>query len=187
MSSKYNHTGKFYSKVYHVAEFITSLAFILLVLLMFMGYRYYEVETLFYDILGRIDDNTDRRIAARLIAVVVTCFTLAIMVHSEKLWQDHPGLIRAALSTVGMFINLAFWQPWSSTDQFSAWGVSIVLSGIDWVLPYLFEIRWREIVERVADPVFTCEHCGGTWNTQQGKNAHKCPGKQKNLKKKSQK
>ncbi len=176
--SSYDHSNGFYKSSYHVAEFFTSLPFIMLVLLMFMGYRFYEVQTLFIDMLQtRIDDPGTRTVASTLIAGVITCFTLAIMVHSEGLMESNTWVVRVVLALVGMFINLAFWLPWQSADLFASWGISIILSGIDWTLPFLFAIRWAEIVQREAPPIYKCDQCEREFQSQNGLNGHKCEGK----------
>lgn len=188
--SKYNHSSRFYTMSYYIPEFLTSLVFTLLVLIIFMGYRYYEVQTLFVDLLEtRIQDMGSRTTASILIGVVITLFTLAIMVHSQRLYQSNPWLVRAGLSVVGMFINLAFWKPWqAASDQFGAWGVTIILSAIDWTLPYLFEILWRDILQREAPKTYPCDKCGQEFDTYQGRNSHSCPEKpRRSIKKPSQK
>ncbi len=147
---KYDHTHIFYGYSYRVAEFFTSLAFVMFVLILFMGYRFYEVQTLFNDSLLRIPDTEARFTAATLIALVFIFITLGLMVHSERLMPDHPGSFRLLLALVGLFINLFFWEPWASTGSkaFFGYGISVVQCGIDWTLPYLFEIVWRKILEQ---------------------------------------
>ncbi len=95
----------FYTFFDDSATFITSMAIVILVMVPFMGYRFFEFHTLFNIWLPITDDST-RTIASGLISSVMVVTTLLFMVNSKSLFTGN----KLILFVVALTINLFFWN-----------------------------------------------------------------------------
>lgn len=99
--------GQFYRFFDHMAGFITSMAIVILVMIPFMGYRYYEFFTLF-DLWLPIADLEDRTWAARLISVVPMDYGFAHLFDQkwkERTKQHDLSTLEDQLSTIEQNIS----------------------------------------------------------------------------------
>jgi len=122
-----------------IAEFFKSLALVIIILITFMGYRYYEVYTLFLRWLP-IEDPDNLQIASVLISVVFIFTTLLFLVNAGKLGIQG---VKFLLAIVALFINLYFWEVWQGDHIFKA-VISIVLSAMDYGFAILFDVMAKE-------------------------------------------
>jgi len=120
-----------YRRFDQVAEFLTRLPLIMLVLVALMGYRFYEVDTLFLRVLPA--DVPSRALASGLISAVFIFSTVIFMVHAYRIgWGVKVGLVLTAL-----IINLYFWEV-SSGDWIFKSFISTVIAAFDIGFAFLF-------------------------------------------------
>jgi hypothetical protein len=135
-----------YSHFDRIGEFYTSLAAVIIGNLIFIGYRFFEVYTLFdkYLTLAQMDP-AGVFIASKLIAVVVIFTMLLISVNSDRF--RYPRIAEALGFSITLFINLYFWDIWNAiaTDEIIfKIGISLVTAAFDVAFAYLFVEKWRE-------------------------------------------
>lgn len=164
----------FYSLFDHLAGFLVSLALLILVFFAFMGYRYYEVQTLFQDSLQQIDPAQDWSTASILIALVIIITTMIFMTNAEKLdaiFQSGEvppskggagtagGSFSPSKITLVLFalaINLFFWKPWAAittAELMQRLFYCLMLSSMDYAFAHLFNALRLERSRRTE--VFT--------------------------------
>lgn len=121
-----------------LADFMTRLPLVILILAAFMGYRYYEVLTLFTKWLP-IEDPQDLLWAARLISITFIFSTLIFMVNAYRIgWA-----VKVALVVVSLVVNLYFWEVWTG-DLFFKIFISAVNAGFDIGYAFLFQIMRKD-------------------------------------------
>jgi hypothetical protein len=116
-----------------LADFLVSQALIMIVLSLFMGYRYFEIVTLFDRILPA--DVRAKSIASGLIAAVFIFSTIIFMVHAYRI----GSAVKAGIFITALVVNLYFWQVWQG-DWFIKTFMSITLASFDIGFAYLFHL-----------------------------------------------
>ena len=144
---QFDQSGAFYQLFYKLSEFITSLAPVLLFLFLFMGYRFYEVQTLFLDKLPSDLGGDGRHFAANMIAVVFIFTTLLFMVNASRSikWGKY------FLAIVAFIINLYFWNAFqgNTEDILFKLFISAVIASMDFGFAHLFDNMWKERLDHV--------------------------------------
>lgn len=196
--------ARFYAFWDDIGEFITSRAIVMIVMVPFMWYRFFEFETLFIKWLP-IPDLPSRQLAARLISLVLITMTLLFMVNVKRLFRGIKYLLAFTAFTLNMFF-------WSLDDELNWWFIlfiSALIASMDYGQAHLFDVMWREkkgeenlkeFGEQIKDqeqilqaikydidflePTHNefirireqcyCEACDRTFPSPQSKNAHKC-------------
>jgi len=121
-----------------VAEFLTRLPIVIIILLSFMGYRYYEVDTLFLRWLP-IEDSMTKIYASRLISIVFVWSTLIFMVNAFRIGH----WVKVVLILISFVINLYFWQVWIGDWVFKVF-ISAVNAAFDFGFAYLFHLMRKD-------------------------------------------
>lgn len=144
-----------------VAQGLISLGFLIIVFVAFMCYRYYEVFTVFKEILpiGTSTVDPDRFIAARLIGICIVTATMLFMVHAEKFSPiripkgDKKDQFRTwywsklVLFLISFIINALFWQVWTYKDQpelYTKWFMSAMIASMDYGFAHLFDVLRKQ-------------------------------------------
>lgn len=146
---------------------LVSLGFLIIVFMAFMGYRYFEVYTVFLEILPIGDSlaDPDRINASRFIAISVVSGTIIFMVHAQSFpaWKIAKGdqkdefrhiyWSKLFLFLVSLIINALFWKVWeydSPQQQFQKWFVSIMIALMDYGFAHLFDVLRKRSVLKEA-------------------------------------
>lgn len=131
-----------YRQFDHLADFISRLPLIMIVLAALMGYRFYEVETLFLRVLPM--DVPSREAASALIAGVFIFSTIIFMIHAFRIgWGVKAGLVITAL-----VINLYFWDVTTGDWLFKTF-ISLVIAAFDIGFSYLFhDLHTRRVLTK---------------------------------------
>ncbi len=177
-------TSTFYASFDKLGAFFTSLAAVIIGMLVFIGYRFFEVYTLFERHLPMDADVV--WVAGKLIAFVFVFTMLLIAVNIDKVHPEATvwGTLLGALIT--LFVNLYFWEVWHGDMTFKVI-VSVITAAFDAWFGHLFVIKLREreaylwaskekARERVAmmklQDALTCKKCGVTFKSQNALNGH---------------
>lgn len=140
----------FYTFFDRLATFITSMAIVILILIPFMGYRFFEFHTLF-NLWLPIPDPGTRSIASGLISSVMVVTTLLFMVNSKSLF---PGN-KLALFIISFVINFFFWTLPGAGDSplLGGWPlgrgvlfpsfISLLIASMDYGFAHLFDRKWK--------------------------------------------
>jgi hypothetical protein len=142
-----------------IAKFLTDFKAVVLGLLIFIAYRYFEVQSLFYRYLP-LEGNV-KLIASILIAAVIVFALLIFSAHIPqfKLGQyDTGNWIKTTLFFFTLFINAFFWQIWIVDDTFeaSSWPglavgfkitITLFIAIFDFAFNHLFVSLWAEKLE----------------------------------------
>jgi hypothetical protein len=116
-----------------LADFLVSQALIMIVLALFMAYRYFEVLTLFNRVLPA--DVSSRATASALISAVFIFSSIIFMVHAYRIGKA----VKVGIFITALIINLYFWQVWTGDIFFKVF-ISVTLSSFDIGFAYLFHI-----------------------------------------------
>lgn len=131
---------RFYTFFDDVGEFITSRAIVIILMVPFMWYRFYEFETLFMKWLPIANPQT-RTTAAKLISLVFITVTLLFMVNVKRLFKG----VKVVLAATAFTLNLFFW---SLAEDVHNWYfiifISAVIASMDYGQSHLFDSQWRE-------------------------------------------
>lgn len=143
-----------------VAQFLTGFDSVVLGLIIFVGYRYFEVQFLFYNYLP-LDENV-RTLASGLVSVVVVFSLLVFSSHLDrfKISKDDSGeWIKWVMFIFTLFINAYFWEVWNPkiipgkeirfpflSYAFKA-TISVFFAIFDFAYNHLFISRWNERAE----------------------------------------
>lgn len=132
-----------------VAQFLTSFEALISGMLIFVVYRYVEVQSLFYRYLPLQDDI--KRLASLLVAVVVVLSLLLFSAHLDrfKVHQHDSGRwIKNTLFCFTLFINFFFWKAWSDDgastqlDQILTIGFKVIIviffAAFDYAFNHIF-------------------------------------------------
>jgi len=110
-----------------IAEFLTGFDAVILGMIIFVGYRYFEVQSLFYRYLPLAD--TTRLIASCLVAIVVVFSLLVFSSHIDRFKlskQDDGAWIKWMMFVFTLFINGFFWKIWKADSG--------IISGLAWLV-----------------------------------------------------
>ncbi len=145
LTQPFDQSGSFYYLFYKASEFITSLALVIIFLIVFMAYRFYEVQTLFLEKLPNNLNGHSRDIAANLFALVLIFTTLLFMVNSSRSLKWGKFI----LALIALIINVYFWKAMEGKpeDIFFKFFISAVIAGMDYGFAHLFDTMWRERLE----------------------------------------
>ena len=129
-----------------IGGFYNSLAAVIIGNLFFIGYRFFEVDTLFSKYLPMAQMHAGSTwIASKLIAVVFIFTMLLIAVNRDRF--RHPIAAEYLGFFITLFINLFFWDVWAWMDWthlvFKV-GVSVITSAFDVSFAHLFIKKWQE-------------------------------------------
>ncbi len=135
---------------YQAAAGLTSLGFLIIVLLCFMAYRYFEIYTVFLDLLP-IKKVNEQKLAAQLIAAVTVTTTLLFMVHANYLAPIPIGdkkiyWSKLALVIFALVINYLFFRAWdyqTSHERTQKWFACIMIASFDYGFAHLFDVLRR--------------------------------------------
>lgn len=134
-----------YSTFDRIAEFYNSLAAVIIGNLFFIGYRFFEVDTLFKKYLRGVKmDEVSVDVASKLIAVVIIFTMLLISVNRDRFKWPRSAEVLGFLIT--LFINLYFWNVWqykSIEDTIFKIGISLITSSFDVAFAHLFIKKWE--------------------------------------------
>lgn len=140
-----------------IASFLTGFNAVILGLIIFVSYRYFEVQLLFYRYLP-LGEST-RSIASSLVAVVVVFSLLVFSSHIDrfKLSQNDSGnWIKWVMFLFTLFINVFFWEVWNYENTYNlglkhSWlvivfkvVVSIFFAVFDYSFNHLFISNWND-------------------------------------------
>lgn len=150
-TEEFNQSGRFYHVFYKASEFITSLALVIIFLFLFMAYRFYEVQTLFFEKLPADLVGNSRLIASNIFALVFIFTTLLFMVNSGRSLKWGKFI----LALIALVINIYFWKAFSGTSEdiiFKLF-ISAVIAGMDYGFAHLFDTMWKERLKsyQIAD------------------------------------
>ncbi len=197
----------FYSFFDGVGDFITSRALVIILLVPFMWYRYYEFDTLFVQWLP-IEDIDKKATAATLISLVFVSITLIFMVNTKWLFDQ----VKYVNATIAFILNLFFWSLKPGASVWFVMFISAVIASMDYGLAYLFDRMWKwfknqEVVQDLEQQIkimharltqlqsreqgainqyaeykrqvelCTCKECKKVFASPQAVNAHKCKGR----------
>ncbi len=154
-----------------ISDFLVSLAFLLPVFFAFMGYRYYEVQSLFAESLTMIKNANSRYLASVLIAIVAVSTTLIFMVNSSKMAPinikgKEIHWSKLLLVLFAFIINYFFWKPWegkSIQDTQFRWFCCIMLSSMDYGFAHLFKelhriTKGEQLLTNIEQAISTKKH-----------------------------
>ncbi|MEQ8531658.1 MAG: hypothetical protein RIB86_07385 [Imperialibacter sp.] len=138
-----------------VANFLTSFKAVVVGLLIFVAYRYFEVQSLFYRYLPLPESL--RLIASILVAFVVIFSLLLFSAHLDRFKLSKSGTgdwIKRILFAFTLFVNFFFWSAWSDdgadtgtqTALVVGFKMTIVLffALFDYAYNHLFISLWNE-------------------------------------------
>ncbi len=182
-------TNRFYSTFDDLGNFFTSLAAVIIAMLVFISYRFFEVFTLFVRHLPMSEEYM--YLASALISVVFILTMLLISVNIDKVRNDLKGLGNFVGFSMTLFINVYFWEAWHGDYIFKT-TISLFTAAIDTWFAHLFVIireqrqdylkteRLRvktSLSEARRLAQLTCPYCSRQFENQNGLNSHvgKCP------------
>lgn len=195
---------RFYGFFDDVGEFITSMAIVLILMVPFMGYRFFEFKTLF-KIWLPIKDAVSKEIASSLISGVFVTFTLLFMVNVKRLFKG----VTVVMALTAFILNIFFWSLIADQNWWFILFISAVIASIDYGQAHLFDRMWYERglktevtdLEKKAESAqktlteteerlrvlegsmreyeeileaCTCKQCKRVFSSPQAVNAHKC-------------
>jgi|GEM_PF-4296155 len=143
-----------------IASFLTGFNAILLSLLFFITYRWFEIQYLFERILPM--ESGIRRVSSILLALVVVFLLLIFGANIDKIKlndNDKGNWLKGLLFAFTLFINVYFWQVWDgevSTNDYIQYAsltivfkavIAIFFAGFDFALNHLFIAAWQESEE----------------------------------------
>jgi hypothetical protein len=138
-----------------IGSFIRSLSFSLTGLIIFLAYRFIEVENIFFEYFPKHLSTMNKELAANLIAVVFVIPTLLFMSNSDKLKSPFAFLktgwlsrvnVPTAMAWVTFVINLFFWRVWVGTADTIIFKVviSIITAYFDYTFSELFNKKFQD-------------------------------------------
>lgn len=140
-----------------VAEFLTGFNAVVLGLIVFVVYRYFEVQSLFYRYLP-LEENI-RFLASCLVSLVVVFSLLVFSSHIDrfKLTQGSTGdWVKWMMFLFTLFINAFFWRVWdpnmNETDSIENGNLVLVFKAVttlffgvfDFAYNHLFISKWYD-------------------------------------------
>jgi hypothetical protein len=193
----------FYKFFDDIGDFITSRAIVIILMVPFMWYRYYEFRTLFNEWLPI--KGEDLQTAASLISLVCITVTLLFMVNVKDLFNG----VKLILAFTAFTLNLFFWSLGDNPNWYFVIFISAMIASMDYGQSHLFdsqqqarkkhldlssleisieneESNLEELKFRISklEPVHQeylavyekcyCAGCKRAFPSQQAKNAHKC-------------
>lgn len=193
-----------YQQFDKVGEFITSKAIVILLMVPFMWYRFFEFNTLFGKWLP-MENESDKASAAVLISLVLIAMTLVFMVNIKRLFP----FVNWILAGNAFVLNLFFWSLKPDSNWWFILFISAVIASMDYGLGHLFDAHQRESVikkdlsallkehevikadvldlkdaQAELEPFISkykllkakcyCSACEKTFGSPQAKNGHKC-------------
>lgn len=144
-----------------IAQFLTSFNAVVLGLLVFVTYRYFEVQALFYRYLPLQEDV--RFIASILVAFVVVFSLLVFSANIDRFKLTKYGdgdWIKRVMFLFTLFINAFFWEAWTIGEESSNYGadsglvigfkitITLFMAVFDYAYNHLFISLWFEKQER---------------------------------------
>ena len=131
--------NRFYQLFDDIGEFITSRAIVIILMVPFMWYRFYEFETLFMKWLP-IPDLQSRQLASRLVSLVFITITLLFMVNVKRLFAG----IKYILAATAFTLNIFFWAMGDELNIYFVIFISAVIASMDYGQAHLFDVMWKE-------------------------------------------
>lgn len=141
----------------NIANFITGFNAVVLGLIVFVTYRYFEVQALFFRYLP-LQENI--RFAASILVAFVVVFSLLIFsAHIDRFKLSKYGSgewIKRLMFVFTLFINAFFWQVWitdkdSNSSTADVWlilgfkiTITIFFATFDYAFNHLFISLWNE-------------------------------------------
>lgn len=140
-----------------LARFLTGFDAVLAGLLIFVTYRYFEVQFLFFKYLP-LEENT-KWVASCLVSVVVVFSLLVFSSHIDRFKiskEDTGKWIKWMMFGFTLFINAYFWEVWNpisleKANHLSpalAYGfkaiISLFFAVFDYAYNHLFISKWNE-------------------------------------------
>lgn len=126
-----------------IASGLASLGFLIFVLIVFMGYRFFEILSVFSEILP--EETRYKEQASWLIAFCLTTTTMVFMAHAD--YFQNPKAVKVYLFFVSLVINLMFWHvyDWKNT-VFIVKGIfiSTTIASVDYGLPHAFNVLRKQ-------------------------------------------
>lgn len=140
--------NSFYQFFYHAAEFFRSLAAVMIFLICLVAFQVFETQTLFFKILGAIENEHKRFLASLFLSIAYEVAQLIFTVNKDHVHKGAPLVI----SMFSLVIHAWFFEVWEGDvlaiclKSFA----SVLLSYLTYMYCHLFLEKWEEANQKQA-------------------------------------